>query len=91
MTMQTDVKSASILQGESLVGRTRLKAVLISYTATAGAVVLSEVTTGAVKFSFTTPAVAGSEYVLIPGEGILFESGITATTITNCTVTAFHG
>lgn len=90
--MQYDVKASGLLASDAIAGgRLRLKAVLISYTATTGLVALSDGASGANKFVFAAPAVGGAVHVLIPGEGILFENSIYGKTITNCTITVFYG
>lgn len=46
---------------------------------------------GATLFSFTPAAAAGSLYMLLPGEGILAQTGVYATTGTGTTATVFYG
>ena len=46
---------------------------------------------GPVMFTFVAPAAAGAVNVIVPGEGILCESGIYATTPASMTVTVFYG
>ena len=92
MTMQTDVKSAACAAGATTAvtsNRTRLKGLTISYT-TAGSV---SVTNGSsvTLFSFTAPAVAGAIHILIPGQGILADGGLSVTCPASTTAVAYYG
>ena len=92
MSMQTDVKSAACAAGAATAvtgNRTRLKALTISHT-TSGTV---SATNGVsvTLFSFTAPAVVGSVHIIIPGEGILAETGIYVTNGTGTAATVFYG
>lgn len=89
--MQTDVLSSDLGETASIAGRQRLKGLLISYTATTGVVELADGEYGAFKFYFAAPAVSGVVYIPVPGEGILFETGIYCSTLTDCTLTVFYG
>ncbi len=91
MAMQTDVQAASLAATNTVyAGRTRVRGVVISY-ASGGTVVLKDGgASGTTLFSFTAPAVAGSTNVVVPGEGILFETDVHAT-LTNTTIVAFYG
>ncbi len=91
MAMQTDVSSSDLGATASIQGRQRLKGLLISYTATTGAVELADGENGPFKFYFTAPPVSGVVYIPVPGEGILFETGIYCSTLTDCTLTVFYG
>jgi homoaconitase/3-isopropylmalate dehydratase large subunit len=42
-------------------------------------------------FSFTAPAAVGSIHVLIPGEGLLAQNGMTVTCGASTTAVAFYG
>lgn len=92
MTMQTDVKSAACAAGATTAvtsNRTRLKALTISYT-TSGSVTVTN-GNGVTLFSFTAPAVAGAIHILIPGQGILVEGGMSVTCPASTTAVAYYG
>lgn len=58
-------------------GRTRLLGVYFTNTATASTLVLKDGgSSGTARLSLVTPAAAGSQDILIPDMGILFEDGI---------------
>jgi hypothetical protein len=58
-------------------GRTRLLGVYFTNTATASTLVLKDGgSSGTARLSLVTPAAAGSQDLLIPDMGILFEDGI---------------
>lgn len=58
-------------------GRTRLLGVYFSHTATPATLTLKNgSTSGTAKLTMTTPASAGSQDLIIPDAGILFEDGI---------------
>jgi len=58
-------------------GRTRLLGVYFTNTATASTLVLKDGgSSGTTRLSLVTPAAAGSQDLLIPDMGILFEDGI---------------
>ena len=91
MTMQTDVKAAQVTStNTAYAGPTRVKAVTVSY-ASGGTVVLKDGGTGGTtRFSFTAPAIAGSEHILFPGEGVKFNTDVHAT-LANATIVVFYG
>lgn len=91
MSMQYDVKASSLAaSGSAVGGPARVKGITISY-ATGGTVVLKDGGSGGTtKFSYTAPATAGSVNILIPGEGIRFESSIYAT-LSSATVVVYYG
>ena len=95
MSMQTDVKSTAIAAGQTnaavFAGRARIKGLLVSVPTAGGTMTLQNGSGGAVRFSFVAPAVAGAVNVVVPGEGILCESGIYATTPAGMTATVFYG
>ena len=77
--MQTDVKSGTAGAGASTevtTFRARIKALALTYTSAAGNISITDGNGGVTLFSFTPAAVAGSLYMLFPGEGILAETGI---------------
>ena len=90
--MQTDVKAAAIAGGQTdasvYAGPARIKSLVVSYP-TGGTVALKD--NGTTVFSFTAPAAAGALNILLPGEGILCRTNITATTAANTLVTVIYG
>jgi len=61
----------------AVAGRTRLLGVYFTNTATASSVVLKDGgSSGTARLSLLTPASAGSQDLMIPDMGILFENGI---------------
>lgn len=92
--MQTDVKAGTAGAGASTevtAYRSRIKAVALTYTSAAGVITITDGNGGATLFSFTPAAVAGSLYMLFPGEGILAQTGIYVTNGTGTTATVFYG
>jgi len=93
--MQYDVKSTAIAASATnsavFAGPARIKGLLVSVPLAGGTMTLQDGSGGTVKFSFVAPAVAGAVNVVVPGEGILCNSGIYATTPANMTVTVFYG
>lgn len=91
MAMQTDVKAVQVTSTASAFGApTRVKGITISY-ATGGTVVLKDGGAGGTtRYSFTAPAAAGSINVLLPGEGIKFDTSVYAT-LTDATVVIYYG
>mgnify|MGYP003346880145 FL=1 len=90
--MQTDVKASTLANTGSIGYATRLKGLVISYTAGTGSVVLKDGGSGGTtRFSFTAPATTnGAINIIIPGEGIRFATSVYAS-ITGATVTVFYG
>lgn len=89
--MQTDVKGATCPKNTATTiynGRTRVKGLVISATAAADTVSVSDGST--VLFTYTAPA-AGSFSVLIPGEGVLCLTSAIVTCSTNPSAIAFYG
>jgi hypothetical protein len=91
MAMQYDVKAVQVTStNTAYADTTRVKAVTVSY-ATGGTVVLKDGgSSGTTRFSFTAPAAAGSQHILIPGEGIKFNTDVHAT-LSSATITMFYG
>lgn len=99
--MQTDVKATKPLtstgafkdQGDNDVGRSRIKAIYAVCSTGAGSVVITNGNGGATLMNVATPTAANAGYIhiLVPGEGILAETGLYAT-VTNTTSTViFYG
>tara|TARA_R110000772_G_scaffold66908_5_gene148812 strand:- start:8469 stop:8744 length:276 start_codon:yes stop_codon:yes gene_type:complete len=91
MAMQYDVKSVErTTSGTAFSGRVRVKGLVVSF-ATGGTVELKDGgTSGTSLFKYTAPAVAGTTSILIPGEGILFETDVYVT-LSSATATVFYG
>jgi hypothetical protein len=89
MTMQTDVKAKSLgATGLVFEGRTRVKGLIIGASASAGNVTLAD--GGVNVFAIQTVANGETFNALIPGEGVLFLTNVSATLL-NTTVTVFYG
>ncbi len=92
--MQTDVKAGTAAAATSTAVttfRSRIKALALTYTASAGNITIYDGNGGATLFSFTPAAAAGSLYMLFPGEGILAQTGIYVTNGTGTAATVFYG
>ena len=92
MAMQTDVKSATATADGTMVDtRTRIKAMTITSSGTAGSVILKDGGSGGTTV-MTINTLAGGETfnVVIPAEGVLFTSSAYAT-LSNAKVTVFYG
>lgn len=89
--MQTDVKAVQVTStNTAYAGSARVKSVTISY-ASGGTVVLKDGgSSGITRFSFTAPATNGTEHVLVPGEGIKFDTDVHAT-LSSATITVCYG
>ena len=93
MGMQTDVKAVTVTEdGAATTFRSRVKSLVLTSTASAGSVVLKDGgASGVAKLTLNTPASADFHNILIPGEGVLFESGIYVDVTNVSSVTVFHG
>ena len=91
--MQTDVSSASATADGTLVAQpTRIKAITITTTSSAGSVILKDGGSGGTtKLNITTPAVAEIFNVLIPGEGVRFTTDVYVDVTNVSGVTVFYG
>ena len=91
--MQTDVSSASATADGTLVTQaTRIKAMTITTTTSAGSVVLKDGGSGGTaKITINTPAVAEIFNVLIPGEGVRFTTDVYVDVTNVSGVTVFYG
>ena len=87
--MQTDVKAKSLgSTGVVYEGRTRVRGLIIAAGASAGNVTLAD--GGVNVFAIQTPANGLTFNAIIPAEGVLFYSNVSATLL-NATVTVFYG
>jgi hypothetical protein len=101
MAMQTDVLASPPLtstgqftnQTPTALGRTRIKAVYIVPTGTAGSVVFRDgVSGGTTVMTLNTVASATQPtYLLLPGEGVLFATSVHGTVTNIGSVTIFYG
>lgn len=79
MTAQTDVKSLRTVSATPvslITGRVRVKSVIISAGATAGTVTLSDGSAGAALLVLDTGTASALTSILLPGEGVLFQTGV---------------
>ena len=95
--MQTDVKSTHTGGAQTnqalLSGRTRIKSVLITGGAGAGAAKFLDASGGNVLLEVDTGANSNLTNVILPGEGILFPNGVwyTAVAVVPIGVTVVYG
>jgi len=96
--MQTDVKSSHrSTAGSFYVGRTRLKAFIITPAVTTACTfeIRDGSASGSVLFTMdiTSQTVANSTYILVPGEGILANTGLylTLSVVSLTGLTVFYG
>ena len=91
MGMQTDVKAKSLAESGAVTDtRTRVRSLVIEPGASAGSVVLKDGGSGGTTL-FTINTIANGEpfSVVIPAEGVLFETDV-YTTLTDAKVTVFY-
>jgi hypothetical protein len=93
MGMQTDVKSAHVEATGSMVsGRVRLKGYQCLSGGTAGDVIFTDGLGGTERLRFNIPNNTNNPFAnLIPGEGILFTTGIYVTVPASAKITVFYG
>ena len=93
MTMQYDVKSAHIeATGTMVSGRNRLKAYHCISGGTAGDVIFRDGgATGTIRLQFNIGTGTQPINMLVPGEGILFNTDIHVTLPATAKVTVFYG
>ena len=88
--MQTDVKGATCAANGSTTaynGRTRLKGLWYSATGASTIAVIDDATT---LFTLTIGG-AGSDYILLPGEGALVQTSLVITNGASVASVAFYG
>ena len=90
--MQTDVKATSLTASGSVFGGpARVKGIVVTCGSTASSVVIKDGgASGTAKMTITTPAAAGIQNILIPGEGVKFNTDVHAT-LANATIVVFYG
>lgn len=94
MAMQYDVKSAYLAASGSAYGaRTRLKGVYINTGGSAATVEFTNGNGGTSLMKVDAPASATGNpvYIIVPGEGILFETSLYAVVTGAASVTVFYG
>jgi len=93
MSMQYDVKASAITASGSVYAqRTRVKAITVTTSGTAGSVVLKDGgSSGTALITLNTPAVAEMFNILIPGEGVLFSSDVYGALTNVSSITVFYG
>ena len=91
MTMQTDVKAKSMAASGSVFGsRARVRGALVEPGTGAGSVVFKDGgASGTTLFTINTIANGEPFSVVIPAEGVLFETDV-YTTLTDAKVTVFY-
>jgi hypothetical protein len=101
MAMQTDVLASAVRTTDGLLkdqatndlGRTRVKAIYIVPDTGAGSVVFKDGgASGAVKLTVNTLASSTTpDYILIPGEGLLFQTNVYVDLTDVASVMVFYG
>lgn len=101
MAMQTDVLASAVRTTDGLLqdqatnnlGRTRVKAIYIVPDTGAGSVVFKDGgASGAVKLTVNTLASSTTpDYILIPGEGLLFQTNVYVDITDIASVMVFYG
>ena len=87
MAMQTDILASAVRtddgvlndQAGNAIGRCRVKSIYVVPSGTAGSVVLKDGSSGSGTTKITVNTVASATqptYLLLPGEGLLFTTGI---------------
>ena len=97
MSMQTDVKSVhtgGTQTNQAIIsGRVRIKSVVLTGGAGAGAAKFLDASGGAVLLELDTGSNSNCTNVLLPGEGILFKNGVwyTSASVAPLGVTVIYG
>jgi len=102
MTMQTDVLASAVRtddgvlnnQAGDAIARCRVKSIYIVPSGTAGSVVFKDGSSGSGTTRLTVNTVASATqptYLLLPGEGILFSTGIYVDVTSIGSVMVFYG
>jgi hypothetical protein len=93
MGMQTDVQAASNTASATFyAGPARVKGIIVTTGAAAGTLVVSDGGSGGTaKLTINTPASVGIQNIIIPGEGVRFDTSVYVA-LTNVTAaTVFYG
>ena len=93
MAISTDVKSATVTEDDTVYGaRTRVRAVAFVTTGVAGNVVLNDGGAGGTtKLYLSTPATSDFYHILVPEDGVLFETDVYAYLTNVSSLTVFYG
>ena len=101
MTMQTDVLASVPItstgqftnQTPTALGRTRVKAVYMVPTATAGSVVFRDGGSGGTTVMTLNTVASATQptYLIFPGEGVLFSTNVHGTVTNVTSTTIFYG
>lgn len=94
MTMQTDVKAAACAAAATTdvtTYRARIKGVTVGVPAGGGTLTIKDGNGGTTVFSYVAAAVLGNFNIVIPGEGILVQNGISVVTPAGMTATVYYG
>jgi hypothetical protein len=99
--MQYDIKATKPLtatgsfkdQNDADMTRSRIKAIYSVCGASAGSVVITNGNGGETLFNMTTPTAAncGYIYLILPGEGILAQTGLYGTVTNTASTVIFYG
>lgn len=99
--MQYDIKATKPLtstgsfvdQNNANMSRSRIKAIYAVCGTGAGSVVITNGSGGETLYDMATPAVAncGYVYLILPGEGILAETGLYGTVTNTASTVIFYG
>ena len=95
MAMQYDVKATAIAAAQTdaaiCAGPSRVKGILVSVPIAGGTFTIKNGAAGTTVFSFVAPAAAQAVNIVIPGEGIVFDSSVYVDVTTVTSVTVFYG
>lgn len=94
MAMQTDVYAAHTEATGTVVNyRTRVKGFICLSGGTAGDIIVRDGgASGTTKIQFNVPANTNNPFnILVPGEGVLFETNVHVTLATGAKLTVFYG
>lgn len=101
MAMQTDVKASAALttsgafkdQNTNDLGRARVKAIYIVPTGTAGSVTLKDGGSGGATALVVNTVASATQptYLLVPGQGLLFETSVYGALSNVGSVVVFYG
>ena len=101
MSMQTDVLASVPLTGTgqftnqtpTALGRTRIKAVYMVPTSSAGSVIFKDGGSGGTTVMTLNTVASATQptYLILPGEGVLFSTNVHGTVANVSSVTIFYG
>jgi len=92
--LANDVSAVNFVAADSpdtaVTRRTRVVGMSVTTTGTAGSVELKDGSGGTVRLKIVTPAAVGLHDVVVPGDGILFNSEVYCTLANVTSVTIFY-